>query len=59
MREAMTAVLDLIGVLLVAAAVAFGLFPAMGWWSVGLAGFVLIATAQVVDTLDARRGGTP
>ena len=58
MREALTAVLDMLGVLLVAAAVAFGLFPQIGWWSVGLAGVLLLGTSQVADALDNRPGGT-
>ncbi len=56
MREALTAVLDVLGVLLVAAAVAFGLFPQIGWWSVGLAGVLLLGTSQVADALDNRPG---
>lgn len=55
-REALTTLLDLLGLLLIVVCVAGGLWPHMGWWSLGPAGFLLIGGSQLIGWLSRPSG---
>lgn len=44
----MTDVLDLVGLALITAGVAGGLWPLIGWWSLVVAGLVLLGTSASI-----------
>lgn len=57
MRDLLTSLLDVLGLLLVAAGVAFGLLPLIGWWCLAVAGALVLGGSQLA-ALTGRRGTT-
>lgn len=50
-ENAVATVLDAVAVLLVAAAVAFGLYRWIGWWSVAVAGLAVFAAVRASEAV--------
>ena len=56
MREVVTTLLDVLGLLLVAAGVAAAMRPVIGWASLLAAGVVVLAGSQIAARQDRPRG---
>ena len=56
MREVVTTLLDVLGLLLVAAGVAAAMRPVIGWASLLAAGVVILAGSQIAARQDGPRG---
>jgi hypothetical protein len=55
-RDAVTFALDVLALLLLAAGVAGGMFPWIGWWALALAALVIVGGVQLHEYLTSRTG---
>lgn len=53
-KELITDLLDALAVLLAAGGTAGAVFPVMGWWSLVLAGIIIVACTSLAERAHAR-----